>query len=129
MFSVLTSSSSEHSTDRLVPLRRRPFILLHNHTIGLDSKTVKFEEENLSPNLLEMIIPVRCMNCGNVLADKWLFYKEKVKELSKSNSEPIYMDGKTVPDTVERQVLDALGLKRYCCRKHMLTHVDLIDKI
>jgi DNA-directed RNA polymerase I, II, and III subunit RPABC5 len=69
------------------------------------------------------------MNCGNVLADKWLFYKEKVKELSKSNSEPIYMDGKTVPDTVERQVLDALGLKRYCCRKHMLTHVDLIDKI
>jgi DNA-directed RNA polymerase subunit N (RpoN/RPB10) len=102
---------------------------LNNRAIGLYSKSVKFEEENLSPNLLEMIIPVRCMNCGNVLADKWLFYQQKVKELSKSNSEPIYMDGKTVPDTVERQVLDALGLKRYCCRKHMLTHVDLIDKI
>lgn len=77
-----------------------------------------------------MIIPIRCMNCGNVLADKWLFYQEKVKELrggSKMNA--IYMDGKSVPDTPENQVLNALGLKRYCCRKHMLTHVDLIDKI
>jgi DNA-directed RNA polymerase subunit N (RpoN/RPB10) len=39
------------------------------------------------------------------------------------------MDGKSVPDTPENMVLNALGLRRYCCRKHMLTHVDLIDKI
>ena len=77
-----------------------------------------------------MIIPIRCMNCGNVLADKWLFYQQKVKELVGSNKvEPIYMDGKSVPVTAEFQVLNALGLNRYCCRKHMLTHVDLIDKI
>jgi len=77
-----------------------------------------------------MIIPIRCMNCGNILADKWLFYQQKVKELrGASNAEPIYMDGKSVPDTPEFKVLNALGLKRYCCRKHMLTHVDLIDKI
>jgi len=70
------------------------------------------------------------MNCGNVLADKWLFYQEKVKELRNgSKANVIYMDGKSVPDTPEFQVLNALGLKRYCCRKHMLTHVDLIDKI
>ncbi len=25
--------------------------------------------------------------------------------------------------------LDALGLKRYCCRRMLLTHVDLIDKL
>jgi DNA-directed RNA polymerase subunit N (RpoN/RPB10) len=25
--------------------------------------------------------------------------------------------------------LDELGLKRYCCRRHLLTHVDLIDKL
>ena len=77
-----------------------------------------------------MIIPIRCMNCGNVLADKWLFYQQKVKELRGSNKmSPIYMDGKSVPDTEENKVLNALGLKKYCCRKHMLTHVDLIDKI
>jgi DNA-directed RNA polymerase I, II, and III subunit RPABC5 len=77
-----------------------------------------------------MIIPIRCMNCGNLLADKWLFYQEKVKELRGSQSaSALYMDGKSVPDTPENKVLNALGLKRYCCRKHMLTHVDLIDKI
>jgi DNA-directed RNA polymerase subunit N (RpoN/RPB10) len=86
-----------------------------------------------------MIIPIRCMNCGNVLADKWLFYQEKVKELraasssssssSSTDSSTLYMDGKSVPDTPENKVLNALGLRRYCCRKHMLTHVDLIDKI
>jgi len=75
-----------------------------------------------------MIIPIRCMNCGNVLADKWLFYQQKVKELRGSTT-PIYMDGKSIPDTAELKVLNHLGLKRYCCRKHMLTHVDLIDKI
>jgi DNA-directed RNA polymerase I, II, and III subunit RPABC5 len=27
-----------------------------------------------------------------------------------------------------RQALDDLGLKRYCCRRMVLTHVDLIEK-
>lgn len=26
------------------------------------------------------------------------------------------------------EALDALGLKRYCCRRMLLTHVDLIEK-
>ena len=25
--------------------------------------------------------------------------------------------------------LEALGLKRYCCRRMLLTHVDLIEKL
>jgi len=25
--------------------------------------------------------------------------------------------------------LDALGLKRYCCRRMLLSHVDLIEKL
>jgi DNA-directed RNA polymerase I, II, and III subunit RPABC5 len=31
--------------------------------------------------------------------------------------------------TVYRQALDELGLKRYCCRRMILTHVDLISKL
>eukprot|EP00997_Jenningsia_sp_PLL12_P001414 NODE_12272_length_283_cov_17.435897_g11359_i0.p2 GENE.NODE_12272_length_283_cov_17.435897_g11359_i0~~NODE_12272_length_283_cov_17.435897_g11359_i0.p2 ORF type:complete len:65 (-),score=4.78 NODE_12272_length_283_cov_17.435897_g11359_i0:59-253(-) len=27
------------------------------------------------------------------------------------------------------QALDALGLKRYCCRRMVLTHVELIEKL
>jgi DNA-directed RNA polymerase subunit N (RpoN/RPB10) len=30
---------------------------------------------------------------------------------------------------VNRDALDELGLKRYCCRRMMLTHVDLIEKL
>jgi DNA-directed RNA polymerase I, II, and III subunit RPABC5 len=70
-----------------------------------------------------------------VLADKWVFYKTEVQRLRAADqsethvSKSIYMDGKSVPKTAELMVLKALGLNRYCCRKHMLTHVDLIDKI
>lgn len=77
-----------------------------------------------------MIIPIRCMNCGNVLADKWRFYQRRIKELRGTNEPvPVYMDGTNIPDTMENKVLNELKLKRYCCRKHLLTHVDLIDKI
>lgn len=39
------------------------------------------------------------------------------------------MDGTTVPYTAERRVLNAMGVRRSCCRKHFLTQKDLIDKI
>lgn len=69
------------------------------------------------------------MNCGNVLADKWVYYQQQIKIHRKNNQEIEYMDGTTVPNTVEFQILNTLGLNRYCCRKHMLTHVDLLEKI
>lgn len=28
-----------------------------------------------------------------------------------------------------RDALDALGLSRYCCRRMLMTHVDLIEKL
>jgi len=28
-----------------------------------------------------------------------------------------------------KQVLDSMGLKRYCCRSMMLTSVDLMDEV
>ena len=59
-----------------------------------------------------MIVPVRCFTCGKVLGDKWNAYTAMVR------------DGK--PD---QEALDVLGLQRYCCRRMMLTHVDLVDKL
>ncbi len=38
----------------------------------------------------------------------------------------------TVPGlfyATSRDALDALGLKRYCCRRMLLSHVDLIEKL
>ena len=77
-----------------------------------------------------MIIPIRCMNCGKMIADKWRYYQQKLRQMKGDQSElPYYMDGTTVPDTPEKKVLDELGLTRPCCRKHFLTQKDLIEKI
>ena len=30
---------------------------------------------------------------------------------------------------MRREALDGLGLTRYCCRRMLMTHVDLIEKL
>jgi DNA-directed RNA polymerase I, II, and III subunit RPABC5 len=70
------------------------------------------------------------MNCGKVLADKWLHYQRRLQELKGDEyGKRTYFDGTTVPETKEKQVMDELGLKRYCCKKVLLTHVDLVQKL
>jgi DNA-directed RNA polymerase subunit N (RpoN/RPB10) len=79
-----------------------------------------------------MIIPIRCMNCGNVIADKWRKYHERLKARrgTKSNDTTIlYIDGTNIPLTPEKETLDELGFRRDCCRKHFLTNIDLIEKV
>lgn len=80
-----------------------------------------------------MIIPIRCMNCGKAIADKWLYFQRELKEFNTNKGikaeTPFYMDATTVPDTPEKRLLDYLGLNRACCRKHFLTQKDLMDKI
>ena len=60
-----------------------------------------------------MIIPVRCFTCGKVIGNKWETYLNLVNA-SEMN---------------EMMALDELGLTRYCCRRMLLTHVDLIEKL
>ena len=76
-----------------------------------------------------MIIPVKCFTCGKVLGDKYLYYTKKVRETKlKKNIDPdtvLYLEEKTIKKTVEGDVLDNLGLNKMCCRRHMLSHVDI----
>ena len=76
-----------------------------------------------------MIIPVKCFTCGKVLADKYLYYQNKVKELKLSNSmdidKVIYLTEANIKKTPEATVMDNLGLNKMCCRRHMLSHVDI----
>ena len=60
-----------------------------------------------------MIIPVRCYTCNKVIGNLYETYLHLVNN-----------DGKT-----PGEALDAIGLKRYCCRRMFLGHVDLIDKV
>lgn len=81
-----------------------------------------------------MIIPVRCITCGKVIGDKYLYYKREVektrKEMKLPDEMPILdVNSKTIQKTPEGKVLDKLRLQRYCCRRMLLSHVDLIDII
>ena len=79
-----------------------------------------------------MIIPMRCMNCGFILADKWRWYQNRVDAIRLQKNipaAPMILDGTNLPDTPEKQAMQELGVTRQCCRKHFLTHRDLIDKI
>ena len=41
-------------------------------------------------------------------------------------TEVIYLTETTTEKTPEGKVLDDLWLKKLCCRRHMLTHVDIV---
>ena len=60
----------------------------------------------------DRVRPLRCWTCGKLLGDK---YEEFEKRVAKGED--------------PKQVLDSLGLKRYCCRSMMLTSVDLMDEV
>ena len=76
-----------------------------------------------------MIIPVKCFTCGKVIANKYRYYQREVnkRKISKSLEidKIIYLNEDNMDKTVEGEVLDFLGLNKYCCRRHMLTHVDI----
>ena len=59
-----------------------------------------------------MLIPVRCFTCGNLIADKYDDFQNKIK----SGEEP-------------DKVLDSLGVERYCCRRMLLTTVETIQQV
>jgi DNA-directed RNA polymerase I, II, and III subunit RPABC5 len=72
-----------------------------------------------------MIIPVKCFTCGNVLADKYMYYVRTVKERKGDKADNEYYTPLNDKKTVEGQVLDELKLHKMCCRRHMLAHVDI----
>ena len=58
-----------------------------------------------------MIIPVRCFTCGKVIGNKWEVYTQLKEKYD------------------EKEALDIIELKRYCCRRMLLTHVELVEKL
>ena len=59
-----------------------------------------------------MLIPVRCFTCGGLIADKYSDYKERVKS-----------------GEGDAEVLDSLGIKRYCCRRMFISSVETIYQV
>lgn len=59
-----------------------------------------------------MLFPVRCFTCSKVIADKWDEYNKKI-QMGKS----------------KKEILDEMGMERYCCRRMFLSHVETIDEL
>jgi len=59
-----------------------------------------------------MMIPVRCFSCGKVVGSAYEDFRKRVS----LGEEP-------------QAVLDDLGFRRYCCRRMLMAHVDLIDEV
>ena len=76
-----------------------------------------------------MIIPVKCFTCGKVLADKYRYFQSEVRKekVGKSTDvdKVVYLTKEVKEKTPEGEILDKLRLKRMCCRRHMLSHVDI----
>jgi DNA-directed RNA polymerase subunit N len=61
---------------------------------------------------MRMIVPVRCFTCGKVIGDSFEVYVQRL-EMGEE------------PD----EILDSIGIERYCCRKMLIAHADLIDEV
>ncbi len=59
-----------------------------------------------------MLIPVRCFTCGNLIADKFAEYSNRVKAGEDS-----------------AKVMDSLNIKRYCCRRMYVSSIETIYQI
>ena len=59
-----------------------------------------------------MLPPVRCFTCGAPLGHLWREYKRRVD----AGEEPA-------------RVLDDLGVRRYCCRRMLLTSVVYAEEL
>ena len=81
-----------------------------------------------------MLIPIRCYTCGKLLADKWEYYERELlrKKLALNKDEDpliVNVNAAEIKKTIAGEIMDEIGLIRICCRKVMLTSINIIDEI
>jgi len=59
-----------------------------------------------------MMVPIRCFTCGFPIAEYWEEYKTRINKGEKP-----------------AEILDSLGIKRYCCRRMFISTFEYIDEI
>jgi|UniRef100_A0A6C0J2J6 DNA-directed RNA polymerase subunit N (RpoN/RPB10) len=76
-----------------------------------------------------MIIPVRCFTCGRVMADVSDYYEKEKEKLileDKKVTDSLY---KNFDNIHTKEILDNLGLRRYCCRRNLISNIDMMHII
>ena len=78
-----------------------------------------------------MIIPVRCFTCNRVIGSK---YEEYLKIIATEPENENIISGDPDVDLTKENIYQKAFMKigiqdRYCCKRHMLAHIHLIQKI
>jgi DNA-directed RNA polymerase subunit N (RpoN/RPB10) len=102
---------------------------------------------------MSLIIPVKCFTCGNVISNRYRFYitllnarddggaqdpiissfKEYIgttpqykgtNQLPPAEAKDAYINERSVK-TRAGHIMDFLGFDKMCCRRHILTQVDM----
>lgn len=58
------------------------------------------------------LIPVRCYTCNKVIGNKWEPYVHLLAQGLDENT-----------------ALTSLGIRRYCCKRMIITHVDIMESL
>lgn len=74
-----------------------------------------------------MIIPIRCFTCGNVIASKYEKYKYLINKNKECNI--LSIDQKKKTNNCFKNAMEKVGLKRYCCKRHILGHLSILEDI
>lgn len=69
-----------------------------------------------------VIIPIRCFTCGKVVAPLYEEYTKRYDNYKKA------VEAGEKPKENPQKILDDLGLDRYCCRRMIISHVDLLKE-
>lgn len=69
-----------------------------------------------------VIIPIRCFTCGKVVAPLYEEYTKRYDDYKKA------VEAGEEPKETPQKILDDLGLDRYCCRRMIISHVDLLKE-
>jgi len=76
-----------------------------------------------------MIIPVRCFTCNRIMADVSDYYEKEKERLileDKKVTDSLY---KNFDNIHTKEILDNLGLRRYCCRRNLISNIDMMHII
>ena len=74
--------------------------------------TDNISQRKLPLDNIKMLIPIRCFSCNACVGNKYETYQALLAE------------GKT-----QKEALDMMKIRRFCCRRMLLSHVEIIDKL
>lgn len=74
-----------------------------------------------------MLIPVKCFSCGKEISSYYRAYERDVRKrkLASGVNDVVYLTKVHTEKTAEGEVLDKLQIRKICCRRHILTHVEI----